>query len=106
MARENRRAIGADAEKGRVTQRNDSGIAEDEIERHREQAGDEDFIDQQRARGDDKDQRGDERPERDLARAPTRAARQMCLNARRLAHPGPRANRPCGRISKVATITA
>ena len=36
--REQARRIGADAEEGRVAERDDAGIAEDEIEREREQA--------------------------------------------------------------------
>ena len=38
VQRKEPRAIGADAEEGGVAERDDAGIAEDQIERHREQA--------------------------------------------------------------------
>ena len=81
-ARQNRRAIGADSEKRGMAERENAGIAEDQIERHREQAGDQDFIDQQRARGQREDQQDEQDPEGDLSIAPARAARQMRLDAR------------------------
>ena len=99
--------IGAHAEKGGVPERDDAGIAEDQIERQREQAEpgdlgeDEMPVRQQPDRG-----KGDE-PEHDLERLPAGAGGQPLggdadgdLRRHHDAAPhrdAARANRPCGR---------
>ena len=94
-----------------MAERDQAGVAEREIERQREQSEDENFVDQQRARRDEQDQRQRRRPGGDFERPPASSSQQMARDARRLgrlsrAHVPLLANRPCGRISSVATITA
>ena len=62
-ARENGRSVGAEAEKRRVPERDDPGQSENEIERQSEQAGDEHFVDDRRARRLREDRRQNREPE-------------------------------------------
>ena len=108
---EDPRRVGAEAEERGVTERDEAGVAEREVERQREQAEDEDFVDQQRARGHEQDQRQRRRPGDDFQRPPASSPQQMARDKRRLGRSAPAhtpllANRPCGRINSVATITA
>src|SRR5204862_1200181 len=50
VLREQRRRVRAEAEEGGVAERDDAGIAEDEIERDREQGDDRDLVEKQRLR--------------------------------------------------------
>ena len=113
LARQNRRRIGAKAEKRRMPERDDAGQAENEIERQGEQAGDENLVDDRRARRHGEDRGQDRKPEDDFgpapARAPIEVRREAARRRRRIgrAHrPSPRANSPCGRTISVTTITA
>ena len=102
---ENSRHIGAEAEEGRVAERHDAGIAEDQVEREREQAEDRDLgQDQVLARQQEDAGEGGE-PERDFEQAPARprgedargllGGRAVCGVHAHLATA--RENRPCGR---------
>jgi hypothetical protein len=77
--RDQARGIGAEAEEGRMAERHDASVAEDEVEREREQRRDGDLARQlQVARGDpERQQRGE--PERDLDRAPTRLRDEVLI---------------------------
>ncbi len=101
---EQARGIGTDAEKRRVPERNDAGIAEDEIERQREQAPDHGFGQDQMTGRQQPDGREGEQPERDLQRTEARPRAQVAGRLslgvpahRRSYRAVPRANRPCGR---------
>ena len=98
------RGVGAEAEEGRVAERDDAGVAQDQVEREREQAEDGDLGEDQMPAGQeiDRGQRG--QPEDDLQRMPARpggeaagdSGMQRAGRHRRAAHRA-RANRPCGR---------
>ena len=104
VLREQRRGVRAGAEEGRMAERDDARVAEDQVERQREQREDRDLVQQQRVAGQRKpggDQRDDER---DLPPAHARGSRQA---GRRRAHlpPPARANSPCGRTSSTTIIS-
>ena len=112
LARKNGRSIRAEAEKRRVSERDDPGQPENEIKRQSEQAGDEHFVDDRRARGLREDRGQNREPEDDFGPSPARAPMQVRGEAAHRrgrfggAHrPSPRANRPCGRTMSVITIT-
>ena len=71
LAGQNRRRIGAEAEKRRMPERDDSGQSQDEIERQGEQAGDQHFIDDRRPRRRGEDQEPGSRARR---RSPANAS--------------------------------
>ncbi len=74
VLREEPRRIGTEAEKGGMAERNDAGIAEDEIEGDREQADDGDLVENEMAFREEKERcRGGE-PEQDLGNAPAPGA--------------------------------
>ena len=105
---EQARAVRTDAEERGVAERDDAGVAEDQVEREREQGDDRDLAQQQMVLG--KDEVGDHRqqPERDLGRAPARGAAQRSeVDQGVAAHRADvRPNKPCGRTISVTTITA
>ena len=78
---EQRRRIGADAEERGVAERDDAGIAEDEIEREREQRQDRDLGQNEMLAGKQPD-RGESRdPEDDFQRMPARAGGHAARDA-------------------------
>ena len=112
LAREDRRGVGAEAEEGRVTERDDAGQAEDEIERKREQAGDQNLVEESRARGKARiaariaSQNTISRQRHRSRRRKCAASRARCGDAASGAHrPSPLANSPCGRRISVTTMT-
>jgi hypothetical protein len=73
---EQRRGVGADAEEGGVAERDDAGVAEDQVEREREQGQDRDLVEEQRLRRE-RQPGGRQRQEgRQLPPAPARIAGQ------------------------------
>ena len=62
--------IGAETEEGRVAQRDDAGVAEDEVERNREQSGDQDLAAEHQMTGQRKVRGDRDQPERELDRPP------------------------------------
>ena len=104
-----RAGIGAQTEEGGMAERDDAGIAENEVEREREQGEPGDLGEDQVPPGQQEHARHRRQPEDVFERAPARARREMVgdlvLDRRR--HRGPRrylplarANRPCGRNSR------
>ena len=112
------RCISTDAEKRGLTERNDPGIAEDEIEREREQTEDGGLGQDQMPAGEKKDCRDHRQPECDLQGRPARACGEASshlgghldsvLGGERMGHVGfvtsmsayrtvTRPNKPCGR---------
>ncbi len=95
------RRVGAEAEEGGVPQRDDAGIAQDQIEREGEKAEDGDLGQDEVLAGQQVDggERGE--PEDHLERMPARTPGEPGADLggeRPLAHLAlPRANRPCGR---------
>ena len=73
MPREQARRVGAHAEEGRLPERQDPRVAEDEIERQREQPVDEDLTQEQPPIGHHEEGHERRDPERDLERMPARA---------------------------------
>ena len=115
--------ISGDAEKRRLAQRDDAGIAEDEIERQREQSQDRGIFEDQILVGKQPDAGKGEDPERDLERRPAAAAPEIAATSSastgrrrgRLHGHGSghgshraaaRANRPCGRQIKTTIMMA
>src|SRR5260370_485694 len=76
MLGEKARRVGSDAEKGRMAQRDDPGIAKDEIERKREQAPDRGFGQDEMTARQEIDGREGREPERELKWTEARAASQ------------------------------
>ncbi|OIQ65525.1 hypothetical protein GALL_529160 [mine drainage metagenome] len=99
VQREQPGAIGADAEEGRVAERNDTGIAEDQIERQREQREPHDVGHDQKAGG--KQERAGERqnPERNLAPVPARVLLGVTSDVGLRGHGGLNGRR-CGRTGR------
>ena len=107
--RQQARRIGADAEERGMAERNDAGIAEDQIEREREQGQPHDIRHDQIAGG--KQERASKRqnPERDLAPAPARAGagvdvRRRLARSWRAQRAAVRPNRPFGRQIRITII--
>ncbi len=106
VLRENPRHIGAEAEERRMSERHDAGVAENKIERDREQTEDRDLGKDQVLARQQEDRGGGREPERDFQRAPARACGKA---GGRLVNKGrgggcrhahlatARENRPCGR---------
>ena len=101
--------IGADAEERGVAERDDAGIAEDQVERQREQRQPQDIGHDQIARGKQEGAGERENPERDLAPAPARVLRWRGIR-RRLARScqaqraAVRPNRPFGRQIRITIM--
>jgi hypothetical protein len=100
--------IGARPEEGGMAQRYDAGIAQDQIEREREQREDRHFVQQQVLARRQEECREGQHPEDDLGHAPTRPPRQGLRRDRlalrhRAPHHRARANRPLG-LSTSTTI--
>ena len=70
---EQTRRIGADAEERGMAERDDAGIAEDQIERQSKQCGDGDLARQDQIIGEQRKWQKRRQPERDLDRLPARA---------------------------------
>src|SRR5262249_58022638 len=105
------RRIGPDAEKGRMAHGWDPAVAEQEIERHREQAPDHDLAEQRKIGIRDEENRQQSRPEDDLAISPARHRTEIALACgRRRLRAGhthvPRPMSPCGRHSMTTTVIA
>ena len=73
--------ISGQAEKRRLTKRNDAGVAKDEIERQREQRQDRRILHDQIFAGKQPDGRESENPECDFQRRPAGSARQISRDA-------------------------
>jgi hypothetical protein len=103
VLREQPRAIGAEAEERRVAERNDPGVAEDQIEGKREEREDRDLGENQVLARKKEQARGRKQPEGRFRRLPARAPRKIRGDfggerARRGAQrPAAREKRPCGR---------
>ena len=76
-----------------LTERNNAGEAKDEVERQREQSGDQDFVDEPGARRQSENKQQNRRPERDLAPAPALVSAQTYPSAA-----DPRSNLKPGRF--------
>ncbi|MET3346747.1 hypothetical protein ABIF52_007128 [Bradyrhizobium japonicum] len=103
------RRIGADAEEGGVAERDDAGIAEDEIERHRKQRQPQDVGHDQIARGKCKAAGQHDQPEGDFAIVPARMALGVITDVggsahRRTQRAAVRPNRPFGRQIRITII--
>ena len=103
--------ISGDAEKRRLAQRQDAGIAEDEVERQREQRQDRRVLHDQIFAGEQPDGGESENPERDLERRPAGALLEISGDVvgerdHRAHRAVLRANRPCGRQSKTTIMIA
>ena len=95
------RRVGAGAEEGGMTQRDDAGVAQDQVEREREQRKDRDLVQDQILARRHQQRAERHQPEDDLRPAPAGASRQ----ALRRRHQRGRANRPCGRNTSTAIMT-
>jgi hypothetical protein len=103
MLGKQRRAIGAHAKEGRMPQRDDAGVAQDQVQRQRKQRQDGDLVDQRRMRGKHKGRGPQQHPGAQLPSAPAHRRAQRLLNA---AHrPPSRENKPCGRHSRMPIIS-
>ena len=98
--------IGSETEKGGMPKRDDAGIAENEVEREREQGKPSDFGEDQMPIGQQKEARQCRKPKGVLERTPSPARGEAVSNLsdQRRWHreprgylPAARANRPCGR---------
>ena len=100
-------AIAADAEEGGVSERDDAGIAEDQVEREREQRQAHDVGHDQIARGKDESAGDDDDPERDLAPMPARVGDGTASDVGLRGHQraAVRPNRPFGRQIRITIIT-
>jgi hypothetical protein len=108
--------ISGDAEKRRLAERDDAGIAEDEIERQREQSQDRAVLEDQIFVREQPDRGESENPECDFERRPAGAAleksgdivggRCPILSHHRRHRAVLRANRPCGRRINTAIMIA
>ena len=80
---EQRRGVGAEAEEGGVAERDDAGVAEDQVERHGEQGDDGDLVEQQRVPRQQQPRERQRRQQRELPPAPARrrAARRRPATA-------------------------
>ena len=83
VLREQAGGIRAEPEERGVTERHDAGVAEDEIERQREQRHDRDLVADQRLAGQREERGQREQPERDLAATHAMRARERRRDARR-----------------------
>ena len=107
---EQRRRVGAEAEERGVAKRDDAGIAEDEVERDREQGDDGDLVEQQRTARQQQPRQRQCREQRQLPPAPARLGSQCQRGGRRCAsgsvahRPLAFANKPCGRSVRMAII--
>ena len=108
VQRQQARAIGADAEKSRMTQRDDAGIAEDQIERQRKQRQPHDVGHDQETRGKQERASQCETPERDLAPVPVgmgpRDASDFGRCAAHVQRAAVRPNRPLGRQIRITIM--
>jgi hypothetical protein len=95
-------AVGTETEERRMPERDDAGVAEDQVEREREQRQDRDFVDQRGMRDQHHGQRPQHDPGDDLQRVPARALQQRVLQVHRAPW---RTNKPCGRHSRIAIIS-
>ena len=82
---EQSRRVRADAEVRRMAERNDAGVTEDQVERHREQADDHDLAAKHEVTGKRKKRRDQDQPEHDLARAPALDGQPMRMRRRNAA---------------------
>src|SRR5258707_15159794 len=80
MLGEKARRVGPDAEKGRMAQRDDPGVAKNKIERQREQAPDRSLGQDEMAARQEIDGREGREPERELKWTEARAASQKTCN--------------------------
>ena len=99
VQRQQPRRIGADAEEGGMSERDDAGIAEDQIERQREQRQPQDVGHDQVARRKQERAGRRENPERDFGRAPAGAGDGVGGDVGNCGHGGLTAQR-CGRTGR------
>src|SRR5712691_750116 len=102
-------AIGAESEERRLAERDDAGIAENEIEREREQAEDRDLGENQVAAGKEENRREGGDPEDDFGKPPARPAHHQARGVGRGEGSGTHAARPVAGIisrSRARTIPA
>jgi hypothetical protein len=109
VERQQSRGIGADAEEGGMTERDDAGIAEDQIERHRKQRQPQDVGHDQIAGGKCEAAGQHDQPEGDLAVVPARLALGVITDVGRSVHrrtqrAAVRPNRPFGRQIRITII--
>ena len=105
-----RRAIGAQSEEGRMAQRDDAGVSEDQVERNGEQGQDGQFVQQQEPPGQHEGGTDGHHPEDDFEppdAGPARAIGAQRVGSDRGFHylPPARANRPCGRHISMMIMT-
>src|SRR4029077_6456328 len=103
--------ISGQAEKRRLAERDDAGIAEDEIERQREQRQDRRVLEDQIFAREQPDGGESENPERDLERRPARAVLEISRDVageveHRSCRSARRASRSWGRSSRTAIMMA
>jgi hypothetical protein len=70
------RDVGAEAEEGGVAEGHDAGVAEDQVERHREQRDDGDLVEDEMASGEEEQRPGGGSPEQHLGAVPSALAPQ------------------------------
>ena len=85
---EQRRGVRAEAEERGVAERDDAGVAEDQVERDREQREDRDLVEQQRMRRQQQPRQRQRREQRQLPPAPARRAAQRARRGRERARRG------------------
>src|SRR4051794_35053643 len=69
--------IGTESEEGAVPERDNPGIAEDQVERDREQAENGNLVEKQKALGQEKQRSQRDQPKQNFADAPAAPARQL-----------------------------
>src|SRR5439155_11370825 len=97
VLREKPRRVRAEAEKRRMTERDDPRVAQDQVERQCEQSCDQDLAAEREIAREEKKRRDRDQPKRDLELVPLE--RRQCAHARR-------PTRPAGKSSSMITITA
>ena len=92
--------VRAESEEGRVAERHDPRVAEDEIERHREESGDEDLAAEHEVPGEREPRDEREAPEHEFRHAPAIVGQRRCRIHRR----APKS--PAGKATSSTIISA
>ncbi|MNM75721.1 hypothetical protein D3C81_875160 [compost metagenome] len=84
MRAQQARRIGAQPEEGRVAERDNAGIAEDQVQRQREQAGNQDLAAEDQVVRQQEEDRHRHKPEDDFGRMPAAIGQAVAQGGRRL----------------------
>ena len=112
MLGKERRTVRPHAEEGRMAERHDAGVAQDQVQRDGEHRQQRDLVGQQSVLGQGEPRQRERREERELPAAPARMPGQRLLHIRQASvvawgvHRAPfRTKRPCGRHSRITIMS-